>query len=130
MPESLLPQFLPINQHHRQARHALEMLVTGDEREITFQRGGRDERIHVTDYAGTLRRAERTTDVGVSVEHGIAQQQGRDFDEEFAEFSLALREVRITMQVFHDLAIAQDTRCDLSPPKPWANKRPCTPAAQ
>ncbi len=126
--DGLLPQLLRSNEHDGQIRHTLEMPVAGNKGEVAFQRGSGDQGVHVTDQISSG--AKCAANIGVSLKRLIAEQQRRDFDKEFAKFRLALRKVRITVQVFDDFAIAQNARSDLSSLKPWANTRHCTPATE
>lgn len=116
----LLPQFLPINQHDRQPRHALEMLIAGDERKIAFERSRGNQRIHITDKIA--RRTKCAANIGVSLEDGIREQRRLNSNGQSPQCDVMSREIHEAFEVFDNFTVGKDACNDFSALYPRSNE--------
>src|SRR5687768_5111571 len=92
-----------------QSRDALKIMIGCYHSKVAFQCGCSNERVHISNQAGTMWGAKVASNISIAFQDSVGQKIGIDFTKKHLKLFLAVGEIRQTLEIFNHLSIHHNT---------------------
>lgn len=115
----------PIEQEYPKARDSQEIAVRGDDPDLAFQRGRRDQGIDITDESLTVRPTHREAEIRVPFHDRVREKIRTNLANEVLRPLLMDGEARRRFEILDHLTVDEDARCHAMHDQPRTHEPNC-----